>query len=179
MSRALSMLVGPEAVMAAVTAGVYVVCARHASGEGRDLRLMEQLSMLLPLLAVAAVFLTGLAPGAASWWWLGRAVAASFVGTAIFSYRIVEGFGEGAKGQDAAYMIGFLSAGAVSAVGVAVFGALIRMGESPGFAAWFRMRPVTAWCLTLLASIPIGVALVMTLATVGGLALGLATAFKR
>ena len=165
--------------MVVVTAVVYWICSRHASGEGRDVALMEQMIFVVPLLAVLAVFLTGLVPGMRSWWWLGRAILASFVGTAIFSYRIIEGFGSGAKGQDAAFVISFMGAGVAASLATAVAAALIRADQDPAFADWFRLRPVVGSTLTLLAAVPIGVVLLIGASTVGGLALGFWSVFRK
>lgn len=179
MNRALPLLLGPEAVMLAITLAMHVYCARHASGEGRDLRVMGVLIWSLPLLAVTAVYLTVLAPGAANAWWLARAALASLVGISLCSYRIVEGFGEGAKGQDAGYVFALLVGGIAMSLGTSICGAYVRTQTHPAFADWFRARPVLGCTLTLLAAIPIGAVIFGVTTAFGGFALGLWSAFRR
>lgn len=179
MTRTFTWLLGPESVAAAVGAAVLGFCARHASGTGRDVDLMERLVVLLPLLVVVPVFLTALVPGAATWTWLARALVASFVVAGLLTLRVVEGFGSGAKGQDAAMIVSLCLTSMVAGTGSSIAGAMILAQRDAAFAAWFRARPVLASLLTLAASIPLGIALLFVLCVVGGLLLGAWSAFRR
>ncbi len=165
--------------MLLATAATYAVLAKHPSGEGRDLRLAEQMAMALPPLAAALAFLTFFAPGSRDWWWLGRAVAASFVGAGFIAVRCISAFGTGAKGQDAAFILVFVLTGTVVSVGSAVAAALIQADRHPAFADWFRARPVIGSFLTLLASVPIGIALFFVVSLTGGVVLGLWSSIRR
>lgn len=175
MNRWLSALLSPETVLLAVGVAVFAICARHSSGEGADVALMERMIWLLPLVAVPLAFATVLAPRAKHWWWLARAVTFSIVLLGIAGYRIVQGFGSGAKGQDAALIIVFVLGVVVVSLATAISGAVILAEVKPAFAAWFRARPVLGSILTLGAAVPIGLALGIVLATtlgfVGGLIL--------
>lgn len=179
MSRLLTYLLGPETVLVLVNLAVFWFCARHGSGAGEDLRWMERGVWLMPPLAVGAAFLTLAVPGASGWWWLGRAILASLVGTAVLAWRLVEGFGSGAKGQDAAYIIALCLTGLSIGLGTAVAGAILLARQNPAFAEWWRMRPVVGIVLTLGASVPLGAGLVLVTAVGGGLLLGLMSAFRR
>lgn len=173
-------LLGPESVAAAVGAAVLWYCARHASGTGRDVELMERLVVLLPLLVVVPVFLTILAPGAtATWTWLTRALVVSFVVAGFLTLRVVEGFGSGAKGQDAAMIVSLCLTSMVAGAGSAIAGAMVLSQRDAAFAAWFKARPVLASLITLAASVPIGIALLFVLCVVGGVLLGAWSAFRR
>lgn len=179
MSRSLTYLVGPEVVVLVAVLATQAVVARHGSGSGRDLRIVEQMVMALPPLVALAAFLTVLVPGARDWWWLGRAVVASFVGAGFIAARCISAFGAGAKGQDAAFIMAFVFTGAVVSVGVAVAGAMIKAATTPAFADWFRLRPVLGSFLTLLAAVPIGIGLLLVVGTTVGVVLGLWSAFTR
>lgn len=179
MHRFLTYVLGPEAVVLAFNLAVFAFCARHASGEGRDLQLMERGLMLLPPLVAAAAFLTGAVPGALQWGWLARAIAASFLGNAILAWRLIEGFGTGAKGQDAAYILALCSTGMMAGLGTAIASALILSRSHPGFATWFQARPILGSVLTLASAIPIGLGLLLVAAFTGGIALGVISAFRR
>src|SRR5262245_30843854 len=105
MNRQLTYLFGPETVLAVLTAAIFWFCARHNSGEGRDVNIMEQLVVMLPLFVVPLVFATVLVPGAKNWWWLGRAIVFTYIMLGICAGRIITGFGTGAKWQDAAFIL--------------------------------------------------------------------------
>jgi len=179
MNRLVALLVGPEAVMLAITLAAHAYCARHATGEGRDLRTMGVLVWALPPLAVVAAYLTVLVPGAANHGWLARAALASLVGVALLAHRIVAGFGEGAKGQEAGYVIALMFGGAAISLGTAICGAYVRAQQHPTFAEWFRARPLLGSTLTVLAALPIGVVLFLSVSLVGGFAFGLWSAVRR
>jgi hypothetical protein len=178
----LNWLAGPEAVAAALFAGIWLVCARHASYGARDVALLEKLVWLLPAVAVAGAFVPLAWTQPRPWWWLARANAACFALLVFGAYRIVGGFGapgSGPKGQDAGLILA-LSLGVVLAAPANTISAAVLLAEHrPGFAEWFRLRPVLGSGLTLLAAVPVGVGLAFG---VGGLAaglLGVASAFKR
>lgn len=179
MHRFLTYVLGPETVVVAFNLAVFAFCARHASGEGRDLQLMERGSMLLPPLVVVAVFLTAMVPGVLHWGWLARAITASFLGSAVLAWRLIEGFGTGARGQDAAYILALCSTGMMTGLGTAIVGTLILCRSHPGFATWFQARPIIGWVLTLVSAIPIGLGLLLVAAFTGGIALGVISAFRR
>lgn len=179
MSRSMRYLIGPELVMLIVIPVVYAICARHPSGEGHDVSVLEKLLMVLPPIATALVFLTILTPGAANWWWLGRALSASFIGVGIFSMRILHGFGAGAKGQDAGFILAMTSTGAVASLGAAIAGAVILTRSYPSIGDWFRTHRFAGSALTLLATLPIGAALFFVVATGIGVAAGLWSSFRR
>lgn len=172
MWRFLKLAVGPELVMALVVLGVYGVCAQHPSGEGRDLLLMEQMVWLVPPAAAALAFATILVPGAGGWGWLVRANLAAFVGAGTAVLRIIAGFGTGAKGQDAAFIMAMVLVVMVAALGTAIAGAVILVRGKGAFAAWFGKHPVLGSLLTLIAAIPIGLGLGLGTATLGGVVLG-------
>lgn len=179
MSRATSLFAGPELVLAVITAAVFWFCARHGSGEGRDVLLCEKLLMLLPLLIVPPAFATVLLPGAKSWWWLGRAIVFTYVFMLVGAGRLIAGFGTGAKGQDAAFILVLTFGTVLIAIGTVVTGALVLAENRPAFAAWFGARKVLGSFLTAVATVPIGFALGIT-ATIGvALVASIATSFKR
>jgi hypothetical protein len=179
MIRLLPFLVGPETAMLLCTLGVYAICSRLPAGEPDAMRILERMVWLLPPLAVVLVFLTVLVPGNANWLWLARATLVSLVGPSIFVWRIVEGFGSGAKGQDAAFIIAFAFAAITASVGVSVAGAAILGQRTPAFAEWFRMRPLVGSLLVLASTVPIGIALVVGGSTIGGFLLGIYFAIRR
>ncbi len=179
MHRWLPIIVGPELVMLLINVAVYLFCARHTAGESRFVGVLEKLIWFLPVLATTAVFLTIFVPGAKTWWWLGRAIVVSVVGTMLFTYRMVEGFGSGARGQDAALILAFTFSGITAAIGTAVSLAMIYAAKNPAFADWFRMRPVIGSLLTLLAAVPIGFVLVLGLGAAAGVLMGLWFEFRK
>lgn len=179
MIRLLPLLIGPETVMLACTLGVYALCARLPTGEPDAIRILERMVWLLPPLAVVLVFLTLLVPGNANWLWLARATVVSLLGPSIFIWRVVEGFGSGAKGQDAAFIVAFVVAAITASAGVAIAAAAILGQRSPAFAEWFRMRPLVGSLLVLVSTVPIGIALVLGGSLVGGFLLGLYVAIRR
>ncbi len=179
MNRNLTYFIGPEIVLALFSAILFWFCARHNSGEGRDLLLMEKLVMLLPLILVPLVFATIFVPGARSWWWLGRAVVLTFVMLLVCGGRLISGFGTGAKGQDGAFFMIIMFGAVAIALATAVTGAMILAELKPGFGDWFRARKFLASFLTLLSAVPIGFILGVTVALGFGAFIGFYSAFKR
>lgn len=170
MNRLPSLLAGPELVLAVLTGLVLWYCSRHDSGVGRDVALMEKLVLLLPLLLVPPAFATILLPGAKNWWWLVRAIVFTYTLLFVCAGRGIAGFGEGAKGQDAAFLLVLIFGTILIALGTAVVGAWILAETRPAFAAWFGARKVLGSFLVLAATVPLafGLGLVATL----GVALG-------
>lgn len=167
MNRNLTYLIGPEVILAVFSTGVFWFCSRHASGEGRDVAIMEKLVMLLPWVVVPLVFATVWVPGGKSVWWLVRAVVLTYLMLVVCGGRIIGGFGPGARGQDAAFIIVLMFGTAAVALATSVTGAMILAEMKPAFARWFAARKVLASMLTLAAAVPIGAVLgvVATLCT--------------
>ena len=159
MNRWISFVLGPEVVLIAATAAVFAFCARHPSGEGRDLQAVERLAMLLPFVLVPLVFATVLVPGARNWGWLARTLVFTFVALGVCAGRTLSAFGTGAKGQDAGFIMILTLGVLLASLGTAAAGALILAETRPTFAAWFRAHPVLGVLLTLLSTVPIGLAL--------------------
>ena len=180
MNRILPFLLGPELVTALLVLVTYGFCARHNSGEGRDVEIMSRLVWLVPFLITPLVFATVFVPGARNWTWLGRAVLLTFVAVFVCGGRIIDGFGSGSKGQDGAMILLVMLGSFTVALGIAITGAMILAEARPGFAAWFGGHRFLASTLTLIAAVPIGVALGFTVSLVGGILLGLyVEIFKR
>lgn len=177
MNPSRSVMLSPELVLLTVGAAVFWICARHNSGEGADVALMERMIWLLPIVVVPMAFATVLAPGAKNWWWLARAITFSFVMLAITSHRIVQGFGSGARGQDAALIIVLVLGVAMVSLATSVAGAAILAEVRPGFGAWFRARPLLASLLTLVSALPIGLVLGIVVTTALGVVGGLVSGF--
>lgn len=163
MKRLLPVVLSPELVLLGIGAAVFAICSRHGSGEGADVALMERLVWLLPLLTVPPVFATVLAPGGRSWWWLARAVSFTFLMLGVCALRIVEGFGAGARGQDAALIVTLVLAVASVSTATALSGAVVLAAKKPSFAVWARQRRALTVLLALLAAIPIAIAFGTTL----------------
>jgi hypothetical protein len=90
MNRHLTHLLGPEAALAVATALMFWFCARHNSGEGRDVAIMEKLIWMIPFLLTPIAFATILAPDAKNWWWLGRAILFTYIAIFVCGFRIIE-----------------------------------------------------------------------------------------
>ncbi|MBN8645959.1 MAG: hypothetical protein J0L61_12050 [Planctomycetes bacterium] len=179
MNRPLLYLLSPEAVLALMTAVVFGLCARHPSGEGADLRLLERVVMVLPFVVVPIAFATVFVPGARTWWWWGRVQILTLVALAVCAGRLIHGFGMGAKGQDAAFIL-VISFGLIgTALGSAITGAMVLAETRPGFAGWFRAHPILGSLLTLLSAIPLGAIAAFAVAITLGVVGGLWTAMKR
>ena len=180
MNRPLNYLLGPEAVLVVFSALLFWFCSRHNSGEGRDVALMEKLIWAIPFLITPIAFATIFAPKAKNWWWLGRAIGFTYIAIMVCGYRLIEGLGSGAKGQDVGLIL-LLMLGAVAiAIATAVAGAIILAATKPGFANWFHAHKILGSFLTALASIPIGVVLGLTATFLGAILLGIyVEVFKR
>jgi hypothetical protein len=165
MNRHLTYLIGPETVLLAVTAFIFQVCAQYGSGAGRDVDILERLVVTLPLWVVPLVFATIVVPGGRSWSWLARAIILTLIGLLVCAGRIIEGFGSGAKGQDAAFILVIAFGAVVVALASSITGAMILGHVKPSFADWFRQQKVTASVLTLASAVPISfvLAFVVTL----------------
>lgn len=162
MNRPLSYLLGPETALALFSVLLFWFCARHNSGAGRDVAIMEKLIWLLPFIATPIAFATILTPDAKNWWWLGRAIVFTYIAILVCGYRLVHGLGSGPKGQDVALIL-LLVLGAVAiAIATAVTGAMILAATRPGFANWFHAHKFLGSFLTALATIPIGFVLGLT-----------------
>jgi hypothetical protein len=159
MNRNLTYLFGPELVLALFSAAIFWFCARHNSGEGRDIAVLEKLVMTFPLYVVPLVFLTICVPGARNWVWLTRSIVFTYTMLAICGGRIVSGFGTGAKGQDVAFIMVIGLGTILIALGTSITGAMILANVKPTFGAWFGARKFLGSTLTLLAAVPIGFAL--------------------
>lgn len=159
MNRYLSYFIGPETVLLALSVAVFWFCARHNSGEGRDLLLLEKLVMTLPFFVVPLAAATILVPGAKNLLWLGRFVVFTYVMLAICAGRIITGFGTGAKGQDAAFIMVIVFGTAVIALVTSVAGAMILAETKPAFAGWFRSHRILGTLLTAVSIVPVGVVL--------------------
>lgn len=179
MNRQLTYLIGPESVLTVLGVLLFWFCARHNSGQGRDVELMEKIVWLLPFLVVPCVFATVFVPGAKSWWWLGRAIVLTFVVLLVCGSRVITGFGSGAKGQDAAFIIIITFGTVVVSLASAVAGAMILAATKPAFGEWFRLRPVLGSTLTALAALPIGVVLGLAIMLVFGVFVFFSILFKR
>jgi hypothetical protein len=169
MNRNLTYLFGPELVLALLSAAIFWFCARHNSGEGRDIALLEKLVMTLPLYVVPLVFLTICVPGAKNWVWLARSIIFTYAMLAICAGRIISGFGTGAKGQDAAFFVVIGVGTILVALGTSITGAMILANVDPKFGAWFGARKFLGSILTLLSAVPIGFALGISVAILIGI----------
>jgi hypothetical protein len=166
MNRNLTYFIGPELVLAVLSALVYWICARHNSGEGKDILVMEKIVMLLPFVVTPLVFLTIFVPGGRSWVWLGRAIILTYTMLLVCGGRAITGFGTGAKGQDAAFML-IIGFGTIAiTVGATVAVTMILFETKPAFAEWYRNRKVLGSLLTVVSAAPIGLIL-------GGAVLGI------
>lgn len=180
MSRALTFLLGPELVLVLFTIATYAFCARHNSGEGRDVEIMSRMVWRVPFIITPVVFATILVPGARGWPWLVRAILLTYIAIFVCGSRIIDGFGSGSKGQDGAFILLIMLGSMTVALGVAITGAMILAEARPGFADWFRAHRVLGVVLTLLSAVPIAAALGFTVSLVGGVLLGLyVEIFKR
>lgn len=182
MNRSLQLLAGPEVALAAVTGLVFLLCARHQSYSSADVRILERMVWLLPVIAVPAAFTTLFVTGAKSWWWLGRFNLALLVCLLACGLRIVSGFGapgSGPKGQDAGLIV-MLSLGLVlAAVATAFAGAVVLRAQHAGFADWHRLHPALAPTLTLASAVPIGIVLGLVGGALLAVAAGLHSIFAR
>lgn len=179
MNRSLTYALGPEGVLVLLSALLFWFCSRHNSGEGRDVALMEKLIWAIPFIITPISFSTILLPDAKNWWWLGRAIVFTYIAVMVCGYRLVEGLGSGAKGQDAALIL-LLTLGAFAiAIGTAVSGTMILSATKPAFAAWFRAHTILGPLITAVAVIPIGIVLGVVATFFGAIGLGLYVEISR
>lgn len=171
----LTYLLGPESVLAALTAVIFWIAARHTSGQGRDVQVLERLLLWLPLLVVVLAFSTISVPGAKTWWWLGRMLFFAFAALFVCSWRLIENLGGGAA-------FGFflvLGLGVMAAsLAAAVSSTMILCELRPSFAEWFQARRVMGSALTLLSAIPIGAAMGVVVTTCLGVVGGIWSAIR-
>lgn len=180
MNRPLAYLLGPEAVLVLFSGLLFWFCARHNSGEGRDVAIMEKLIWAIPFLITPIAFATILAPDAKNWWWLGRAILFTYIAIMVCGYRLISGLGSGSKGQDVALILLVVLGAVAIAIATAVTGAMILAATKPGFANWFQAHKILGTFLTALATIPIGFALGLTATFVGSILLAFyVEVFKR
>lgn len=156
MNRPITYLLGPEAALAVSTALLFWFCARHNSGAGRDVALMEKLIWAIPFLLTPIAFATILVPDAKNWCWLGRAIGFTYLAIFVCGYRLICGLGSGSKGQDVAMILLVVLASVAIAIASSITGAMILAATKPGFANWFQAHNFLGSCLTVLAMIPIG-----------------------
>lgn len=182
MNRILSVFAGPEVILALFTAAVFAFCARHSSYSSADVRVLERLMWLLPLLVVTVGFATLAVPGARTWWWLGRINFAVLAGLTACALRVVEGFGapgSGPKGQDAGLILVLAIGVFFSAIGNAIAGTLILRAQNVAFDDWYRMRPYLGPVLTAVATVPLVLAQIVANGIVLGVAGAIYSGFKR
>jgi len=156
MNRPLTHLIGPEATLARFSVLPFWFCARHNSGEGRNVVIMERLIWAIPFILTPAAFVTICAPDTGNWWWLSRAIVFTFIAIFVCGYRLIDGMGSGPKGQDAAFILLIVLASVAIAMAAAVTGAMILAATKPGFANWFQTHKLLASLLTFLSAVPIG-----------------------
>lgn len=179
MNRSLTFFVGPETVLALLSVAVFALCAWHNSGAGRDVLILEKVVMLLPFIVVPLVFATVFVPGAKNWWWLGRAIGFTFLMLMVCGCRLIAGFGTGAKGQDAAFIL-IMTFGLIGvSIATSICGAMILAETKPAFAEWFRGRKFIGSTLTLISAAPIGFLLGISATMIFGVVMGTWSAFKR
>lgn len=155
MNRPLTYLLGPEAALTLATIVLYLFCARHNSGEGRDVAIMEKIVWMLPFLLAPFAFATILAPDAKNWWWLGRAILFTYVATFVCGFRVIDGFGSGSKGQDVAIILLVMTGSVAIGISTAITGSMILAATKPGFANWFHAHQILGSFLVALSVIPI------------------------
>lgn len=159
MNKWLTYLIGPESVLVVIAIFMFSVAARHNSGEGEDIRLVEKLVMTLAFWVVPMAFATIAVPGARNWLWLARAVVFTSIILLVIATRLIAAFGTGAKGQDAAFIMVLIFGVSVMSICSAMTGALILAETRPAFAGWFRERWIIGITATALAALPIAVTL--------------------
>lgn len=179
MNRFLTYFIGPETVLTAVTVALFWFCGRHNSGEGRDVRLMELILMWLPFALVPLAFATIFVPGAKTWSWLGRTVILTFLAMVICAVRLLEGFGTGAKGQDAGFILVVTFGGFTVAIGSVIAGAMILAAQKPGFATWFREHRIIGSILSVVSVVPLGFVYAFVVTMVVFVGASFVSAFKR
>lgn len=179
MNRHLTYYIGPETTLTAFSLLLFWFYARHNSGEGRDVALMEWLIWLLPFVVTPVAFATIVVPGAKSWWWLSRAIVFTHIALVICGWQLINGLGSGAKGQDAAFILLLVGGAVAVSLATAVSGAVILATTKPGFASWFQAHKVLGSLLTFISALPIGIVLGIGASVGLGVFGGIYTTFKR
>lgn len=162
MNRPLTYLIGPETALTLFSVLLFWFCARHNSGAGRDVAIIEKLIWAIPFIVTPIAFATIFVPEAKNWWWLGRAIVFTFIAIFVCGYRLIHGLGSGSKGQDVALILLIVLASVAIALATAVTGAMILAATKSGFANWFQAHKFLGSFLTLLAAVPIGFILGIT-----------------
>ncbi len=171
MNRRLSLFVGPEAVATLLMVASFVICKQHASYSESDVRTLETVIWLLPVVTVPLTFATIAVPGAKTVGWLVRANVAVLVCLMVGAYFIVSGFGapgSGPKGQDAGLILAVSLGAFFSAIASTICGVLILRVKRPQFDGWFRRHPVIGPLLTVVATVPVVFAQIIATGTVVG-----------
>jgi hypothetical protein len=182
MNRTTQLLFGPEMVLAAFTAMVFLFCSRHSSHGAEDVGALETLLLLLPFIAVPLAFATIYVPGARTWVWLGRANLALMATLTLCGYRIVTGFGSpgsGPHGQDVGMLLVFSLGIAFSSLANAITAAMILRAQKPAAAEWFRVHRIFGPVLTAVASVPIFAAQTAAASVVVAVLAAVMTVFQR
>jgi hypothetical protein len=110
---------------------------------------------------------------------LGRTVLFTFIALFVCAGRAIAGFGEGAKGQDAAFMLVLVLSIAMVSLGVAIAGAMILGETHQTFADWFRTHKLGGLLVTLLSILPIGLGLGIIVSLITGIILGIWSLFNK
>lgn len=173
MNRPLTYLIGPETALTLFSILLFWFCARHNSGAGRDVTIMEKLIWAIPFIVTPIAFATILVPDAKNWWWLGRAIGFSYLASFVCGYRLICGLGSGSKGQDVAMILLVVLASVAVAIASSITGAMILAATKPGFANWFHAHKYLGSLLTVLAMIPIGIVLAITATVISSILLGI------
>ena len=159
MNRWATYLIGPETVLTVITIVIFSICSRHNSGEGKDVELMEKLVMGIAFWLVPLVFLTIFVPGARNWWWLGRASVLTLIMLLVMAGRLIAGFGTGAKGQDAGFLMVMCFGTVMIAICGAITGAMVLAETKPAFANWFGNHRLLGSLAVAASTIPFAIAL--------------------
>lgn len=179
MNRSMTYLLGPESMALIAGISTWVVTTRHNSGQGRDVDVLEAWAMWLPFVVVPLVFLTAFAPGARNWMWVGRAILLSYLALGLCGARLIQGFGMGAKGQDAAFLMILIFGTALISLGTSISGAWVLALQRPGFGVWMGKHQVLGGLLTLVAALPVGFILGLSSLAMVAIVAGVYSGLKR
>jgi len=169
MNRLGMILIGPEVTLGLFTAAVFWFCARHNSYSSEDVRTVERFLWLLPVLAVPLAFATIYAPGAKTWWTLGRANMAVAIALTACTFRVVNALGapgSGPRGEEGVFTLMIAGGMTLTAIANAFLGAAILRAARPVVATWFQMHAVAGLSVTVAACLPIFIAQLL----IGGVA---------
>jgi hypothetical protein len=182
MSRIGSFLLGPEALLAAFGALVFTFCARHNSYSDQDVRTLEKLLWMLPILIVPIGFASILVPGAKNWMWLSRVNLAVVICLSLCAYRVVSGFGapgSGPKGQDVGMILVITLGVASSALANVVCGTMVLRAQRPAADEWFRLHPIGGTALAAVSAVPIVIVQIIVTVFVLGVLAAIVNALER